>query len=78
MKVRIPVNTCGFWLVWSPDVDVAKTRYQNIGAASTAAETLARLHPGVSFYVMQPVLNAHNPTSLLWPMQYRQPLEIVR
>ena len=69
MKVRVPVNTTGFWLVWSPHFDAPKTRYTNIRAATQAAESLAQLHPGVSFYVMQPLLNARVPHCHVWPMQ---------
>lgn len=69
MRVRIPVNTTGFWLVWSPDMEAPNKRHPNIGEARSAAEALALANPGTSFYVMQPVLNAHMPTSPVWPMQ---------
>jgi hypothetical protein len=69
MKVQVPVNTTGFWLVWSPHFDAPKTRYTNIGKARSAAEALAHVNPGVSFYVMQPLLNARVPHCHVWPMQ---------
>lgn len=45
-----------FWLVWSPKGErPPKYRHFTVGAATTEAERLARLHPGQTFVVLQSV-----------------------
>lgn len=69
MKVRVPVNTTGFWIVWCPQDQVAPNRrFPTVIEARDAAEILARNHPGHSFYVMQPILNACVPERCVWPI----------
>lgn len=44
-----------FWMVYGMNQGAPTARHISFEVAKTEAERLARQHPGIEFYVMQPV-----------------------
>lgn len=53
-EMRSPMSI-QFWLVWNPDGRSPSFRHPTRLSAESEAARLARLNPGATFYVLEPV-----------------------